>query len=392
MVSTNRAFGNHPQPSAMTRLPRGAVSLLDLTLLSQPNSCRPGLPRENTRGIVPRMTNSKVLLRASVPWLLAVVVFLALLAGCSDKRKVPAESTTPVVGIMELAVSGRTGDPAPSNPLHIEVAPDRIRLDAHTVVHLSDGTLAAADQVGGIIPKLAGAIGAGPARSSAALMVHVETPFDTLVAILATLKQQHIAQIGFEVRKRSTANTGFIDTASYDVSAPTDPPQPFAAPAQRTWDEMTAVWQQMHDACSLKDQVDCDLVPNPVAQGGQLAITLWVRGNGLKVHLTRFGGPDAAAPKPQAAAMLDGVPAPQAGAADDQEPPATEAAFTWRAEAATEDASPISGTMRNLCGTRPCGSIVLAQGDTLTARVLSFIGAAYPDGTPKPDLRFEIEH
>jgi hypothetical protein len=74
----------------------------------------------------------------------------------------------------------------------------------------------------------------------------------------------------------------------------------------------------------------------------------------------------------------------------EQAPPATEASFQFRATEALTNPSPVSATLKPLCGTSACGVFVTAEKTTLFVRVASFLGAAFPDGTPAPIVAFEL--
>ena len=55
---------------------------------------------------------------------------------------------------------------------------------------------------------------------------------------------------------------------------------------------------------------------------------------------------------------------------------------------ATAAESAISDMMRPLCGSHACGGVVVADKETMTMRVLSLLGAAFPDGSAPPTLAF----
>ena len=71
-------------------------------------------------------------------------------------------------------------------------------------------------------------------------------------------------------------------------------------------------------------------------------------------------------------------------------PPNRFAAFSWRIQANTAAESSISAAMRPLCGAAPCKAVVVSEMITPVGNVISFIGAAYPNGTPPIDLDFII--
>jgi hypothetical protein len=87
--------------------------------------------------------------------------------------------------------------------------------------------------------------------------------------------------------------------------------------------------------------------------------------------------------------MLDGVPAP-AMVEEEGPPPVDHGAFTWRFEGATAASSPVKDAFRPLCGARPCSVVQTGDSETLSMRVLTFLGAAFPDGTQAPAVVFVI--
>ena len=69
------------------------------------------------------------------------------------------------------------------------------------------------------------------------------------------------------------------------------------------------------------------------------------------------------------------------------------AAFTWRFQATTPSSAEenvVGKTLRPLCGARRCGALVEAEAQTPTMRLISFFGAAFPNGTDAPYLMLQI--
>jgi hypothetical protein len=46
--------------------------------------------------------------------------------------------------------------------------------------------------------------------------------------------------------------------------------------------------------------------------------------------------------------------------------------------------------MKPLCGSKACGAVLSAESTTLVVRVVSLIGAAFPDGAAPPIVAFEL--
>lgn len=321
--------------------------------------------------------------------LLAPVLALSLVSvACGEEVPVDEESADPIVGLMELPISLRYTSSAPSNALRIEVSPDRLRLDAHTVVELSGGSLPeGAVGANRQITALKQAIDGGAARRVAELTFYGSTPWDTSLAVFETLQAANIGQLAFVVRAGATTDKGYLMVDDYAMVDPSQELAAFEGPGQRSWDDFRGKWQEIYQACRADHYVDCAYVPGTIAEGGQLHMTLFARGSALKIELHRFGIEDP--PPSTGPALIDGVGLPTAEGLEVPEPPATEAAFTWRARAATDPESPIIAAMRPLCGTQACGALVQAEGQTMTMRIVSFLGSAYPTGSPNPVLRFQ---
>lgn len=323
-------------------------------------------------------------------------------AGCHEKAK-PA-SSAPIVGVLELPISLRNADAAPANPLRIEVSPTEMRLDGRNVLDLQSGRAPEAERRDDMLPRLRAAIQGGGVKKAATVRMHVDTPYETLVAILNTLRNVGVDTIAFAVRKGATPQTGWMTLSDVRVQQPSDQPVEFVGHAQRQWDEFVKMWDSVQDAC-LKDQsVDCDPKPEIttssgkhdwVVPGGSMVMTLLAKGNALKLSFERSGpaeGVDGGTESDKQKALETLLRRLTKAVKPGEEPPpalATEAAFTWRFPAATESQSPISIAVRPLCGVQPCGAVVTSDYLTPSMRVLSFIGAAFPNGTPAPSLVFE---
>jgi biopolymer transport protein ExbD len=321
----------------------------------------------------------------------ACLVALGLLAyGCEED--VEPDSTEPVVGLMEVPVSLRHGDTRPDNPLNIEIAPAELRLDGRKVLDLTAGQAPESQRGAEGLPKLKSAIEGGGSRKAAAIRMHANAPYETMVAVLDTLSRVGVGDVAFEVRKPGGTEPGWMHLGEHRVVDPSDEPVTFAGGAQRSWDEVVQHWSDMYATCRNGKYVDCDGKSSFAAKGGQAALTLMARGQAVKISFDRFGGDDEEeeeAPKKAQVAMIEGVPAPSEGDDEPEVEPVTHAVFTWKLSEATKEDSAISLTMRPLCGAKPCGALVRAEYATPGMRTLSLIGAAFPDGATAPVLMFE---
>lgn len=325
----------------------------------------------------------------SVP--LVIVPLVA--AACDDEEEVQ-QDTGPTVGVMELPISLRNADAMPSSAVRIEISPAELRADGQTVVGLDAGRIPDAEKGDGRIPKLAQVLQGGPARRAGAIRLHVNTPYETTALVLGTLKAANMNTVAFEVREPGgSADTGWSTIEDFRVEPEGDEAHRFPAAQQRRWDELVEAWQEVYEACRRDHYVDCAGQPFNPAEGGEMEIRLFARGSALKVEMIRFGmdEEDEAQERPQPQ-MIEGVPVPGGDSEEEEEgPPVTQGAFTWRFEAATDEGlSPITGAFRPLCGARPCGVVVTGDPETMTMRLVSFVGAAFPNGTESPHLLFEL--
>ena len=316
---------------------------------------------------------------------------LSIAVACDEEEAGEVESAEPIVGVMELPISLRHEGSAPNNAVQIEVAPSKLRVDGHTILDLDNGQVPNAERAGDTITKLTAAISAGSARRVAALRLHANTPYMTTALIMGTLKQANIHEVGIAVRRGTGTDIGWLMLGNIDVREEDQHAwATFPASHQRRWDEIASHWEAMTAACSESEhKVDCAYKPTNIAEGGDMQINLFARGNAVKVEMHRFGEEDAGTPAaPSGPEMIDGVPSLDTPV--EELPPATEAAFTWRFQATTTDPSPVSLTMRELCGATPCGVMVTAEGQTPTMRIASFLGAVFPNGAPAPHVLFQI--
>ncbi len=330
--------------------------------------------------------------------IVSVLLTSLVLIACDDEEEVEQESTDPVVGVMELPISLRNSASAPSNAIPIEISPTALRVDRHTVLELSGGEVPDGARNAEILPAVRDAISAGAARRAAEIEMHVNTPWETTALVLGSLKASNINTVAFKVRKPGgVADTGYLVLENYDVQAASADPVEMQGPAQRNWDEFVEVWQPSYEGCRRPDAeqetryVDCTYKPTLAAPGGKLEMRFFARGSALKAEFNRFGAEEideaAAAPPPE---MLEGIPADPGAEPQEEHTPVENGAFTWRFEAAVADLSPISAAFRPLCGSGACGITVTGDKETMSMRLVSFIGAAFPDGTSAPQVVFQV--
>lgn len=343
-------------------------------------------------------------MRLSSSSIVCSAVALALLAcGGEDKAAEPeaAGPDVPALGVLELPVSLRTGDAAPSDARSVEITPAGIRVDDRALMTLEGGKLPDAERKEGMIPKLKEAL-ATPSKSALALAVHSSVPYDTLAAVLDTARSAGVRTVGFKVRKPSGTDPGWLVAKDFAMTPRMHNAQEVAIPSvdKRKWDEFTAAWQAVYDACRGADTGSCAYVQSNVAKGGDLKIVLHAAGQGAAINFFRTGVEEGE--------LTDEDRARQAEIQQKKEdfiqgriskteiekellegPPATEALFQFRAREAQSDPSPVTETIKPLCGTKACGAVVSADPTTLAVRVIGLLGAAYADGNAEPHLAFE---
>ncbi|MDD9969960.1 MAG: hypothetical protein OXR73_27185 [Myxococcales bacterium] len=328
---------------------------------------------------------------------MASLVLTGLVLSCADEAdKGDTAAAPPLLGVFELPISLRTTDPAPSEAHDVQVSPTKVQVNGQLIGELSGGKLA-----GDTRSKFTQAL-SSPARRQVALQVHSQVPYATAVELLALLREAGAETVSVKVRKPSGTETGFLALGSYRVgpkSAPEDDLEVAGAQA-RSWSEFTGVWEQVYEACGGSDSGNCAYKPEKVAEGGQLKLELYAAGQGVNVNFYRTGAPPPAEPKsdpkadPKAAQGRAGKGAAKSEHTDpaaeiENAPPATQALFQFRAKEAVKVPSAVSGITAPLCGKSVCGVAVRAEAATMSARIVSLLGAAFPDGTVAPAVRFE---
>jgi len=339
--------------------------------------------------------------------------------GCGDKEEAAATDKGaldigPEVGVLELPVSLRSNDSPPADARKLDASLGGLRVDGQPLLAFESGKVPAAELTGDVIGKLAAALSSG-SKKALALTTHASLPYETAAHVLATARKAGFSQLYLQVRKPGGSTTpGYLLVQAFDVTPRTDDEVVLPSVEPRTWDELTASWQALYDACKTAQTGNCAYVPNEPAQGGKLKMVLFAAGQGVNVNFERVGV-SAEQLAAEAEARKAAVEAKKAeaekaakkdkkkkGKQDDSmassdlvaeltdSAPASEASFQFRSREVLEGPSAVTTMMQPLCGKRACGAVVSAEEQTLMVRVVSLIGAVYADGAAPPVLAFEL--
>jgi hypothetical protein len=337
-----------------------------------------------------------------------------LLCGCGgSKPATEAAPSGPIVGMLELPISLRSSGAA-ADSHDVEVSPTEVHLGGQPLLSLIPGAwFAPADRQAEQVPKLAAALAKTP-HARLALTVASAVPYETVAMVLATAKSAGVRSVSFKARPPGgTTTSGWLALDALDVrpKSKSDTDVAFPGVAKKPWSDFASKWDAVQGACRASPTGSCAFKPEKVAEGGDLKIVLHAAGQGVNVDFYRIGElppasePVAEAPskpgkhaKPPAKKgkkhkpeMIEGVPQPK-DVVDEavNAPPATEASFQFRAQEAVTAPSAVSATLKPVCGAGACGVVLQADKNTLFVRVLSLLGAAFPDGTPAPAVVFEL--
>ncbi|MEC7520628.1 MAG: hypothetical protein VYE22_12215 [Myxococcota bacterium] len=322
------------------------------------------------------------------------LVSLTLVLGCGgeDSEEEPVD-TTPIVGLYELPISRNNQGSEPSNAARIEISPTELRLNHRPVLELTSGRLPDGASADHIITALREQLQAQPARGSAALEVHANVPYLTLVDVLNTVHAAGLRQAHLAVRTLGESpSKSWMPLTNWRVIPHDQRPAEFASRAL-PWSAFTEHWREVYEACRAGQYIDCDGPYANVAEGGDLGMELWTRGQGMKVTFRQANAPEeeesAGGGGPQ---LIEGIaPAPaEPTEAEEEGEPATEGAFTVRHQEAVEPESALSALVQPVCGNQACQATVVADATGQSMRVISMIGAVFPNGFTAPELLFRL--
>jgi hypothetical protein len=334
------------------------------------------------------------------------VCLLGLVAGsaaaCGKKEDTAAAPSGPIVNVLDLALSARNSGTAPSDAYDVEVASTAINVGGQQALTLTDGVVPPAERSGDIVPKLKDALAKTP-HANMILSVSSSVPYSTAALVLSTAKAANVKSVSFKVRPPgSQSNTGFLTLDNFSVRPKTKNDEDVAIPGAptRPWSDFTSQWDAVQSGCRGAPSGNCASKPESIADGGNLRTTLYAAGQGVNVAFYRVGAPPPPpAAEPEKPAKKGKGKDKGKGKKDknfdpvaevEQAPPATDATFQFRAQEAVAASSAISETTRPVCGQTACGVAVQGEKATLFVRLLSLLGAAFPDRTPAPAVAFEL--
>jgi biopolymer transport protein ExbD len=324
-----------------------------------------------------------------------------LACGGGEKPPEAPKIDVPPLGVLELPVSLRSGDAPPADARKVEVSQTGIRVDDQPLLALEGGKVPAAERSNDEITKLKAAL-QSPAKPAVALSLHASLAYDTAALAINTIKAAGISQLSLQVRKPGASTTaGWMTLKSFQTTPRTDAEIAMPNVDPHTWDDFTGSWQAIYDACRTAQTGSCAYVETNVEKGGHLQIVLHAAGQGVNVDFFRVGispeqlAAEAAARKAEQDKKKEDViqgRVKQTDVAEDLAAgdPANQALFQFRDREALANPSPISDVMKPLCGSKACGAVLSAESTTLAVRVVSLIGAAFPDGAAPPIVAFEL--
>jgi hypothetical protein len=339
--------------------------------------------------------------------LLSLALTIAPLAtiGCATDEPVPGATAENEVGRplsdMELPVSLRTGDPAPTSAFAIEATTEQLRIDGSPVLALEKGRIAKteANFETGVIPKLAEKLKGG--KGALAIRAQANLPYETTALILSTAARAGIFSVHFQVRKTgATPQTGWLNASQFVMSSRADDVPPIASVPTQSWDAFTAKWESVLEGCKSAKTGNCAYVDDNFAIGGTLKVELFASGRGVNVDFYRRGltaEQEADEEKKRNQYLAQKKEDFLQGRIDHDTmveilllgDPSTQALFQFRYGEALQGPSPITQTMAPMCHSTKCGVVISAETITPMLNVLSLVGAAFPDGTQMPAVAFE---
>jgi biopolymer transport protein ExbD len=302
---------------------------------------------------------------------------------------------------MELPVSLRTGDPQPVNAHELEATSEGIRVGNTSVVKMEKGFVAPEEVREGVITKLETAL-RGAGKTTIALRLEAIVPYETLALILNTAKQVGVNNAAFQVREvGNSSKTGWIAVDNYVMASKADDVPPIQTVNALSWDDFTGNWDTITKACRTAPSGNCAYADKNFARGGTLKIELHTSGRGLNINFFRRGLTPAQEHDEEVKRTKDLAKKKEAflqGHISHDEmieylllgDPSTQALFQFRYQEALASPSALTDTIGALCHKQKCPIEIAADKISPMVRVVSLIGASFPNGLQQPAYAFEM--
>lgn len=337
--------------------------------------------------------------------LVPIVVPLLTGTGCKKEAETAAASATEAAGRrlvdMELPVSLRTTDPQPVNAYELEATGEGIHLAGTPVMKLEKGNPAPEDVRDGVLPKLEAAL-RGQGKSTIALRLEAIIPYETLALILNTAKQVGVNNAAFQVREvGSSPKTGWLTVDNYVMASKADDVPPIQTVNALSWDDFTKNWDTITKACRTAPSGNCAYADKNFAKGGTLKVELHTSGRGLNVNFYRRGLTPAQEHDEEVKRTKELAKKKEAflqGHISHEDmveylllgDPSTQAFFQFRYQEALAHPSALTDTIGAICHQQKCGVEISADKVSPMVRVVSQMGAAFPNGMQQPAYAFEM--
>jgi hypothetical protein len=227
-------------------------------------------------------------------------------------------------------------------------------------------------------------------------------PYETVALVLNTAKQVGVMNAAFQVREvGNTTRTGWLNVDSYVMSSRADDVPPIQTVNAKSWDAFTAKWKDVTSACRTAASGNCAYADTNFAKGGTLKIELHTSGRGLNINFFRRGLTPAQEHEEEVKRKKDLAKKKESflqGHISHEEmveylllgDPSTQALFQFRYQEALAAPSALSQTIAPVCGQDRCGVLIAADKISPMVRMITLMGAAFPDGSTQPAYAFEM--
>jgi hypothetical protein len=328
--------------------------------------------------------------------------------GCTDKEaeelaaaEALANSASRPLGDHELPVSLRMFDSAPGGAAMVEATDTELRLDGTAVVTLARGRVAATDRSGDVIPKLEARL-RSPVKSSVALRLQANIPYETMALVLSTAKKAGIHNAAFGVREvGGSQKAGWLAVNGFSTSSKAEDLPEISGAKWPEWQAFGDTWQEVFEGCKTSASGNCAYLPGNIASGGTLRMELMTSGRGITVNYFRRGltREQEDVEEKHRVEILNRKKEDfiQGRITHDEMVealllghPSTYALFQFRYQEALKNPSALSKTTAPMCEAQRCAVVLTADAVSSVLHVVSMLGASFPDGTTAPGIAFEL--